>query len=31
MKPIDWSTYEDMKCLAYHLYGIELKESLLPP
>ena len=29
--PKDWQTYEDMKCLAYHLYGIELQDSLLPP
>lgn len=29
--PKDWQTYEDMKCLAYHLYGLELQDSLLPP
>lgn len=29
--PKDWQTYEDMKNLAYHLYGLELQESLLPP
>ena len=29
--PKDWQTYEDMKCLAYHLYGLELQDNLLPP
>ncbi len=29
--PKDWQTYEDMKCLAYNLYGLELQDNLLPP
>lgn len=29
--PKDWQTYEDMKCLAFHLYGLELQDNLLPP
>jgi len=29
--PNDWQTYEDMKTLAYNLFGIELKDNLLPP
>ncbi|MDR3548352.1 MAG: hypothetical protein P4M11_08845 [Candidatus Pacebacteria bacterium] len=29
--PKDWQTYEDMKCLAYHLYGLNLQDNLLPP
>jgi WASH complex subunit 7 len=29
--PNDWQTYEDMKTLAYNLFGLELKDNLLPP
>jgi len=29
--PKDWQTYEDMKCMALNLYGLELQDNLLPP
>lgn len=29
--PNDWQTYEDMKTLAFNLFGLELQDNLLPP